>query len=412
MFWNFAGSTLAKLLTFVAGIVCARLLQQEEYGQFCMIRSTINTFIILGIGGLGVTITKYVSEYRRDDKEHIPSLYLMGNTVVLATGTLCTLFLLFGSSYIAQTILHDATLVFALQLGSILLFFSIINGVQNGVLAGFEDFKSLARNLLLGSVCEALCMLVGAYYYGVNGAILGFGIGFIVIYIANCFTTSKWFAKENLSFLSFKALRIDKLKLLFNYNIPVTFSALLITPVFFIVRSMLVSKCNYSELAIFEAADQCKVIILFIPTAISQIVLPILSSVYKERKTFITTLILNILIISIVSITISLLVYFFSNEIMHLYGNGFVKPLPLRVLAISTIFSAIANVIEMSMYSLGRVWNCFFINIVWAVIVLGTSYYLLSQGFGAEAVSWAILIAYAVSCIVFAINIYYLIRKL
>ncbi len=41
-------------------------------------------------------------------------------------------------------------------------------------------------NTLLGSVLESVLTILGAYYFGVNGAILGFGMGFILIFRPVC----------------------------------------------------------------------------------------------------------------------------------------------------------------------------------------------------------------------------------
>ena len=56
--WSFTGTALAKFLTLLVGIICAHILQKEAYGEFSMVRSTINMFIVLGSAGLGVTSTK------------------------------------------------------------------------------------------------------------------------------------------------------------------------------------------------------------------------------------------------------------------------------------------------------------------------------------------------------------------
>lgn len=47
---------------------------------------------------------------------------------------------------------------------------------------------------------------------------------------------------------------------------------------------MLVKHNGYGDLAVYEVADQWKTIILFIPTAVSQIALPILSSMVNVDK--------------------------------------------------------------------------------------------------------------------------------
>ena len=51
---------------------------------------------------------------------------------------------------------------------------------------GFENFKAIAINTLLGSVLESVLTILGAYYFGVNGAIsLVSGMGFILIFVTN-----------------------------------------------------------------------------------------------------------------------------------------------------------------------------------------------------------------------------------
>lgn len=411
MTWSFTGTAFAKFLTLLAGIICAHILEKKAYGEFSMVRSTINMFVVLGSGGLGVTATKYISEFRKSSKERIPNVYLTTNSFAIITGAICTLLILLFSNKIASDFLEESELGIALQIGSILLFFSILNGVQNGTLMGFENFRAIAKNTLLGSVFESILMIVGAYYYGVNGAILGFGMGFIVIYVFNKIEITRLFKSYNLQYLSIKSMSKKSLRMILDYSIPAALSSLLITPTFWLIRSMLVRECDFNELAIFEAADQWKVIILFLPTAISQMVLPLLSSLQSENNTFNKTLLLNLSIISLVSILIAGVVYLFSDYIMSFYGTTFNNSYPLKILAISTVFSAIANVIEMSIYSKGKMWECFFINVLWAATVVVSTYIFLIKGHGATGLSYAILISYILTCICFSIYAYCLFHK-
>lgn len=401
MSWSFTGTALAKFLTLLAGIFCAHILEQKAYGEFSMVRSTINMFVVLGAGGLGVTATKYISEFRQSHKDRISDVYLTTNSFAVITGIICALLILFFSDTIASKFLGEPKLGFPLQIGSILLFFSILNGVQNGTLMGFEDFRSIAKNTLLGSLFESIFMIVGAYLYGINGAILGFGIGFIVIYVCNKLTISRLFKNYGLHYLSIKSMSKENLKIVFNYSIPAALSSLLITPTFWLIRSMLVKECDFNELAIFEAADQWKVIILFIPTAISQIVLPLLSSLQEERNTFNRTLLLNLTIIISVSTAIAILIFFFSDLIMNLYGTAYNNSIPLKILALSTVFSAIANVLEMSIYSKGKMWECFLINTLWSIAVIFSTHVFLQKGLGASGLAYAILLSYILTCICF-----------
>ena len=95
---------------------------------------------------------------------------------------------------------------------------------------------------------------------------------------------------------------------------------------------------------------------------------------------------------------------------MNLYGSQFNDYTPLRVLALSTIFSAIANILEMTAYSKGKMWQCFIINIVWAIGMIAFTQVFLYKGMGASALSYAVLFAYILSCAIYALYAYKLIK--
>ena len=411
LMWSFSGTAIAKLLTLIVGIVCAHILQKEAYGEFSMVRSTINMFIVLGSAGLGVTSTKYIAEYKERKSQKIPAVYAVTQVVGFIMALISALLILLCAPFIADNILHHPDIVLSVRVGAVLLFFSIINGVQNGALIGFEDFKSVAVNTLLGSLLESALTILGAYYFGVNGAILGFGIGFILIFITNHLAINKLFALFHLHKLSVKKLRSHDFSILYTYSLPAALSSLLITPSFWLIRSILVRSDGFRELAVFEVADQWKIIILFIPTAFSQIVLPILSSLQKSKSTFITTLKYNLLIVGISALVLSAGVLLFSGYIMKLYGSSYDNTLPLQILAISTIFSALANVLEMAIYSLGKMWQCFMINIVWAVLMVGCSYLLCQREQGANGLSVAVLVSYIVSFFIFLGYTVFVVKK-
>lgn len=411
LMWSFSGTAIAKLLTLIVGIVCAHILQKEAYGEFSMVRSTINMFIVLGSAGLGVTSTKYIAEYKERKSQKIPAVYAVTQVFGFIMALISALLILLCAPFIADNILHHPDIVLSVRVGAVLLFFSIINGVQNGALIGFEDFKSVAVNTLLGSLLESALTILGAYYFGVNGAILGFGIGFILIFITNHLAINKLFALFHLHKLSVKKLRSHDFSILYTYSLPAALSSLLITPSFWLIRSILVRSNGFRELAVFEVADQWKIIILFIPTAFSQIVLPILSSLQKSKSTFITTLKYNLLIVGISALVLSAGVLLFSGYIMKLYGSSYDNTLPLQILAISTILSALANVLEMAIYSLGKMWQCFMINIVWAVLMVGCSYLLCQREQGANGLSVAVLVSYIVSFFIFLGYTVFVVKK-
>lgn len=401
--WSFSGTAFAKLIVLISGIFCAHILGKQEYGELGMVRSTINMFVMFGIAGLGVTATKHISQYLHSNKDRICSIYLLTNGVAMITGIIVTSLILFLAPYLADNMLNAPYLTNAIRVGAILLFVTVINGAQNGTLAGFEDFKHIALNNLIGSIAESLFMIIGAQMFGVIGAILGYGCGFIALYFANNISIRKKFREENIT-IKKELFNHSDLKLLYKFSLPAVLSSLLIAPSYWIVKSILVKNYGFSELAIYEASDQWKVIILFIPSAVSNIVLPILSSVKSnEGDKFRKILYYNLLINASIAFVLATFVSLLSPYIMQLYGKDYDDYWTIIILAYSTVFSTIANVVGHSLISKAKVWYGFFFNFGWAAYMIILSYLFIQMDMGAKGIALAILLSYIIhgSCQLF-----------
>ncbi len=398
-FWLFTGTTLSKFIVLVSGIICAHILTKQEYGQLGIVRSTISMFVILGSAGMGVTATKFISQYKKINPERIPSIYILTNYFAFISGILVSILILLLAQWIADSLLQSIELTNSIRIGSILLFVSIINGAQNGTLSGFENFKSIAINTFWGSMAESIFMLLGAYFGGVFGAVLGFGTGYVVIYVLNHLSINATLKKEGIPVIM-KNFDTKDLKLLYTFSLPSVLSSMMVAPTFFIIRTILTRNSGFEELAVYEAADQWKIIILFIPSAICQVVLPILSSIESEKSEFWKVLKYNLFLNASIATIISLIVIFASQYIMTLYGSCYKKDnVALCVLAMSTIFTSMASVVGASIQSRGKVWQGFGFNCLWALITIVTTSLLVRKGLGAVGPALAILFAYAIHTI-------------
>lgn len=411
--WTFTGTVCAKLIVLIGGIICAHILGKTEYGEFGMVKSTINMFVMFGSAGLGTTATKYIAEYKQHNKEKITQIYATTNIFAFTTACITVGAILYFTPYIAINMLKSTHLITPIRIGALLLFITVLNAVQNGTLAGVEDFKATAINTFIGNVFETIFMLIGAYYAGVSGAILGFGTGFIALYICNLRSIS----------LDFKRLEIKRnlldvnknsLKILYNFTIPAALASFLVMPTYWIMRSMLVNKNGFAELATYEIADQWKVIILFIPTAVSQIILPILSSLSRKEDVnkYKKVLKLNLLANGLVTFIVAFFVCLISKFIMRLYGSEYTDYITLIILSLSTIFNALANVVGLSISSRAKMWTGFGFNLIWASIILISTYLFLDMGMGAKGIALATLIAYAIHTTLQLIYVHNITKKI
>lgn len=172
----------------------------------------------------------------------------------------------------------------------------------------------------------------------------------------------------------------------------------MVTPTIWVVKTILTNESGFEELAVFEVGDQWRTIILFIPTAVSQVVLPVLSSIISEEsskfwKVLKTNLYLNAGVALVMAIFISL----FSPVIMKLYGKAFISDYGvLIILAISTVFSSMANVVGLAISSRSKMWTGFVFNTIWAIMLIVFTLIFINMGLGAKGLALSFTLSYVV----------------
>ena len=398
-FWTFAGTATAKLIVVVAGIICAHILTQKEFGEYGIVRSTIGMFVVFGEAGLGLTATKYIAEYREKFSNRISGIYLLTTGFALCTGFLVASLVLFFSKDISVGLLKAPELESSIKMGAVMLFVAVLNGAQAGVLSGFEDFKAIAINTFWGSLAESLFMIAGAHYYGVPGAVLGYGVGFAVLLVLNRLSIRRIFLNSNIR-VSINRIKDCDFHILYKFSLPATLSSMIIAPTYWICKTILTRECGFEEVAIYEASDQWRTMILFIPSAISQIVLPILASVVNvDKNKFWKVLNLNLILNGSITFFIAAIVIIFRPYLMGVYGSGYESTTTLVLLALSTIFSSLANVVGLSISSRSKMWQGFVFNLIWAIVVIALSKYFVDIFYGAAGIGAAILVAYIIHTI-------------
>ncbi len=395
-FWSVFGTAMGKVIVLVAGIVCANILGKVGYGQLGIVRSTINLFVVFGSVGMGVTASKYIAQYKNTDKEYAGKIASITQLFAIFAGGIASLVVLVFANQLASSALNAPELASEIRVGAILLFVTILNGAQNGILAGFEQFRVIARNTFVASACEGGLMVLGAWLDGVFGAVLGFGVGYAVLYLCNRFSINITCREKKIR-QHWKGIKWNDLRILYQFSLPAALSSLLVMPAYWIVRTLIIRYNGFGELGIYEAADQWRVIILFIPGALSQIVLPILSNVIEEDgcQSFWKVIWSNIAINAVITSIMSLMVMLCGEWLMQLNGKEFMGSGAVTCLAFSTVFSSAATVVGNAITSRGKVWTGFAFNFVWAGMFIGFSLYALNAGLASMGVAIALLAAYA-----------------
>lgn len=394
MSWGILGGVLSRAFTLFSSIIIARMLGKTGYGEYGIIQSTVGMFGVFAGLGLGLTATKYVAEYRYKDVDRTEKILGISSLLAFCSGAMMTALLMVFASFLATKTLAASHLTHALQAGSLLLFLNAVTGTQTGALCGFEAFKKNAMvNFWIGVLCIPITY-IGVCRWGLIGAIWATNIVLLLNWVMNHIVLRSECRKAGIT------LRISgcwsEWPILWKYSLPATISGVTIGPVVWTVSALLVNQPNgYAEMGVFNAANQWRLILLFIPTIIGQIITPIMSERFGVscNSSAFKTLKLAIFVSVLVILPMAIVMGIFSPWIMLQYGKDFSDGWPVLLVVLATasllaIQTPVGNVIAAS----GRMWVGTFMNAGWGITVISAAWFLLPLG--ALGIALAFLLGY------------------
>lgn len=394
----------------VVSIASARLLGQVGYGQLGIIVSTVGALSAVGNIGLGLTATRYVAHLRCSDP--VKAGRTAGSALTLATLSygFCSLCLFLFAPFIARRFLNAPELVTELRLSSIMLMLGGVDGVQQGILAGFEAFKVMARVTLIRGILNLPVSCAAAWLFGLDGAVAAMVIiACVSAWINN--RAIKGVCKQfNLSLVY--TLDRSQISLLWSFSLPSFLVGMLGMPSVWIVNAMIVNQPDgFRELALLTAASQWMAVANLVPSVLSQTGVSIQSNLLGEgnrttyRKLVSYNLLLQVGGMAVMAFLIALL----SPWIMRSYGQGFSNGvLVLILMTIGWVFMSVGSVFWDAMASTGEIWWGFAIKLASMLVFISISWGTVAKG--AQGVAIAYIVSYAVFAVLQALH-YFITEK-
>lgn len=393
-FWSLSGSVLSQLVAATSAIIVARILGKLVFGEIGIVRSTIGMFGLLSGLGLDLTANRHVAQLKHEDPARAGRIVGLALLLVVAFGSVVSLAVAAFARPLAVHSLGAAHVAKYIRIASPILLLNAVVGVMSGALAGFEAFRRLNLVAAANATVLAVCTMVGAYFGGIEGALWGMLAAAAIGPVLYGATLADQCAESGVR-VSFRGAWAER-GVMGSFALPSLMAILLTGPVNWAAAALLVNAGGgFAELGVFNAAGQWRTLILFVPGAVGQVVLPLLSSlrVGSAGRQYLRVLRANMLVNLAIGLVLAAPVVLASPWIMALYGQSFRGHwLPLVLLAATAVVQAVVNVIGQAIASLGRMWWGFFLNLLWAVELLAGA--KLMMRWGASGLAAAYLISY------------------
>ena len=400
-FWILTGNILSKLSLLVATILVTQHLGKHEYGEFGIIKSTILMFAMFAGMELGITATKYISQYRFTDKQKVERIVGLSTFFALIISIIIGISVYFYAQEIAMMI-KAPQIITEIRISAFILFFSSLNGIQSGILAGLENFKQLSINNAVAGVVSSIAMVVASRYLGLQAVVVAFGLNYLFLFILNFRTLNREFYKI-FSISIFKKDNFKESQVLWKFSFPAIFAGIMVGPVTWLCNYFLIQEHNgFEQMADFDIAHQWRSTILFIPTALAQIALPLLSQSVDRKSDYKHIFNKNIKLNFFIAFGIVTILILISPVIIRLYSDNYQDALvPLIIMFVTTGFIAVNNVVGQAIASQGKMWLGLLVNFIWAGTLIGTCMLFVSHlKLGATGLAVAYLLSYVVHTLI------------
>ena len=389
--WSLIGSTIGRGLSLVAGIIVARFLGKEIYGEYGVIKTTLIYIEIFSTFGLGYTATKFIAEYLQKDRSKVKDVCKAALRITMVTSGTMALFLFLFSKQVAVFI--DAPhLSSALKISALGIIVNAINIAQSGILSGFAEFKTIARNTSISGVVTFVLTVALTYFFDLDGAVWAL----VLSYGAQCLINNVSVRKILSAYSGSETSDRQLYKNLLSFSFPIALQESLYSITNWLVSLLLIKLSGYGELGLYSAAGQWAAIISFIPGILRNVTLSHLSSsgdeISSHNKTMNAMLLTNFLSTSLMFAFVAI----FAGFICSFYGETFggLKAV-LLLCTVNAIVTSVANVYTQEYMALSRNWFLFFCRILRDAGTLVIGYFLIIRfkEKGAVLVSLAALAA-------------------
>lgn len=352
-FWALSGNVISKGLTLVAGIIIARLLGSEAYGEYGMIKNTLVYIAVFSTFGLGFTATKFIAQNKDVAPDRLRGLVKAALVVSLVFSGFMAL-VVFAFAHQLAVYLEDPSMTTTLRYTAIVIVFNSLATVQIGIMAGLKQFRKTALINVTVGVITFVSSIILAYYYGLEGTV----IALLITNVANCLLNYIVLRKDITNYPTGESKLWYDIKEQVKFSFPIAIQESSYSITFWASNLLLLKMADYSQLGLHSAATQWTAIILFIPSVLQNVMLSYFSESAGSAGADQHKMLKRMLLINFLATFIPFLVCLaISPYVVDLYGESYKGlALVLNIAMAATIFRCQVQVFIQEFIALGKPW--------------------------------------------------------
>lgn len=390
--YTLASVLVVQVVSLIVSIAYARILGPENLGVLAILTQLSSAIIPLSSLGLGIAIARMVPEYKGKGPRELERLLSSALVITLLAGILVSTGY-FAASYNLAVLYGVPELVLLVQVSASIVVLDALLTLAVAVVQGFHRIKELAVIGLVAKAATVPVIVVMTLTWGLIGAVLAGVVSQAFNAAIYAWNLRSIVRTERIS-ISFSRFDRSTAKDILRTALPLFAAFIVMRPALLLQATYLALIIGYSELGLFRVASSLYRIALLLPSSLSIPLLPAISEMYTEGAQDRTAGQLSSLlrITAFLSLPITLAIGLGSVHIIQiLYGTEYVAAAPLVfVVSAAAFVDTMGIVVENTLLGTGRTKQVFYLTIMQALVIAGTSYAFITV-FGLLGIGFAML---------------------
>ena len=270
-FWAVFGNGMGYALLLLAGIIIARLLGKDIYGEYGLVKTSLFYIASFATFGIGYTSTKYIAQYVQMNKDvlFVLTKRLLTISLIFSFAT-CLLLLIFAGKF--SEFAGDERLITPFRYLGIIVVLRAMSVTGAGIISGYKKYKILAfNNIVSGGIMLVLCFPL-TYYFGLKGSLFTLLVSQLVIAVMNLLCVLRINSKNVIRNAEVHSIKYGSI---LKFSFPVALHEMSYT-FFNLLGTLLFSRySSLGEYGLFTAVFQWNTVILFVPDLLSNVILSV-----------------------------------------------------------------------------------------------------------------------------------------
>jgi O-antigen/teichoic acid export membrane protein len=372
--WNVVGAVVQQGGALASAVVVARVLGPQVYGRFALIQSSLIAMTTVASLALGVTATKFVSEYRVSQPEKAGRILGLASLVAITAATVFSVGLFLASAHWIPGVQHDESLVYGARVGAAYVFFVTLNGYQLGAVVGFESFRAVGR---IGAAYGCATLLLSwllTKATGLRGAVAAQAIAAFLLWLL--------YQAELRGECRRNGIRVDysgawrERAVLWHFSLPAACSGILASTAIWWCNAHLVRISGYTEMAVFTAVNTLRSVVLFVPAVVGRVAAPLLNRLRSrgDHQSYERTFWVSVAVNAAIALAFAVPLIVWGPSLSKIFGKGFVGTgLLVWTLLVAAVLEVVGGSMYQALFSAGTIWRNFGIMSVWAAMLTGVT---------------------------------------